>query len=286
MASTRQRQSQRIMREKIARKKRKIIMRRVMIIGGACVSVVIIGSGLWAWKSGAAMRAVQAVENGAFGLTAKAGFSLQSLYLEGRNRTSMEEVDKALGVKKGDPILQVSINDVKARLEKIESVKFATVERALPGTLYVKIVEREPVAQWQHQGKIALVDDNGNIMNGLDMAPYRKLPLIIGDEAPKHVAELMQMLAAQPELEKRFAAAFWVGERRWNIRLDKNIEVKLPEQNPADAWKKLAEIETRQKVLERDITEVDLRLEGKMFIRLAPDQMDGKKPKSANSKSA
>ena len=52
-----------------------------------------------------------------YGLTA-VGISVQALYLEGRNRTSMEDIDKALGIKKGDPILQLRLSDVRDRLKK------------------------------------------------------------------------------------------------------------------------------------------------------------------------
>jgi hypothetical protein len=46
-------------------------------------------------------------------------------------------------------------------------------------------------------------------------------------------------VAAEPALAKRFVAAVYVGERRWNVRLSPGIEVKLPEENPAAAWKTL-----------------------------------------------
>ena len=231
----RQRQSQKLMREKAARKKRKLLLRQVYIIGGGILCAALISGGLWAWKSGAAARATQTVVNGAYGLTVRAGFSVQALYLEGRNRTPMEDIDAALAVKKGDPILQLRLGDVRERLEKIESVKFAAVERALPDTLHIRIVEREPVALWQHQGKLTPVDDQGVIMTDLDTAPYQHLPLIIGDEAPAHVHELLTILSTEPDLAKRFAAAIRMADRRWNIRLtgtSGTIEVKLPEQEP------------------------------------------------------
>jgi cell division protein FtsQ len=127
----------------------------------------------------------------------------------------------------------------------------------------VRIVEREPVAMWQHEGKMALVDDNGAVMTGLDMAQFQQLPLILGDDAPKHVSEVLAILASQPDLVKRFAAAIHVGERRWNIRLSaqagENIEIKL------------AELETKQKLLDRDIKVIDLRMPGRMFIKLVPE---------------
>ncbi len=257
----RQRQSQQIMRDKTAKKKRKALVRKCSLIGGGVVSVLLLGGGVWCWKSGAALCGVQAVQDSAYNVTVKAGFSLQSLYLEGRNRTSMEEINKALGAKIGDPILRLSLEDVRERLEKVESIKFAAVERALPNTVYVRIVEREPVALWQNQGKLAVVDDNGVVMSDLDVGPYKQLPLIIGEAAPKRVRELMGIMAAEPDLAKRFSSATRVSDRRWNIRLvcdgGEDVEIRLPESNPVAAWKKLAEIETKQRILDREVKVID-----------------------------
>ncbi len=271
--TARQRQSQQIMRDKAARKKRKALLRKLTLFGSGLLGTVLLGGGIWAWHSGAAERTAQAMADGMYQLTGRAGFTVQALYLEGRNRTAMGDIQKALGVKKGAPILQLSLDDMRGRLERIQSIKFAAVERSLPGTLYVRIVEREPVAIWQHQGKLALVDDNGVVMGDLDLAPYKHLPLIVGSDAPQHVGELMAILATDPTLARRFVAATRAGERRWNIRLSSargTVDVKLPEENPSDAWKKLAEVAVREQVLDRDVQVIDLRLEGKMFIKVAP----------------
>ena len=278
--TARQRQSQQIMREKNARKKRKQLVRKLAVVFGSIAMVTLVGGGVWLWKSNTAMRTLQQAVDVAYGLTAKAGFTVQSLYLEGRNRTTMEDINKALDIKKGEPILRLSIAEIRERLEKIESVKLAAVERSLPDTVHVRIVEREPVALWQNHNKMALVDDNGVVMNGIDIAPYKKLPLIIGDNAPAHVKELMGILAAEPALAKHFSAAIRISDRRWNIRLNikpgEDVEVRLPENNPAEAWKKLADAEAHQQLLDRDVKVIDLRLEGKMFIKVIPEEVHTK----------
>jgi cell division protein FtsQ len=155
------------------------------------------------------------------------------------------------------------------------------VERALPGTLHVRIIEREPVALWQYQGKVALVDDNGVVMDGIDKANYRSLPLIVGAGAPQRVGEVLALLVQQPGLAQRFAAAVRVGERRWNIRLDNGMEIRLPEANPGNAWQALAEIDREQKLLARDIRVIDLRVGGRLFIKLSPEGMPAATPAGA-----
>jgi cell division protein FtsQ len=238
--STRQRQSQQIMRDKGAKKKRKALLRKATIAAGALCAFTVVAGGVWVWKTSAISRAANAVTDGAYNMTAKAGFSLQNVYLEGRGRTSMEEINNALGIKKGEPILRLSLDETREKLEQIESVKMAAVERSLPDTLIVRVVEREPVAVWQYQGQLALVDDKGTVMRDIDSKPYQELPLIVGSDAPSHVAELMEILAAEPELAKRFSSAIYVGERRWNIRLASGVEIKLPQDDAVEEARRAA----------------------------------------------
>jgi len=271
--TSRQRQSQRIVREKAAMKRRKELLRKAQYIGAALSVVLGLTGGVWVWKHNIIEKAVAATTSGAYQMTVNAGFELEFLYLEGRNRTAMGDIEKALGVKEGGPILQLSLAQTREKLEAIPSIKSAAVERALPSTLYVRIVEREPVALWQNQGKIVLVDDKGVVMNGIDSAPYMKLPLIVGVGAPQHVEEILTILASAPELSNRFVAAVRVGDRRWNIRLNEGVEVKLPEKNSVEAWKKLAELQAHQQLLDRDVRVIDLRAPGKLFIKLSPEDM-------------
>ncbi len=269
----RQRQSRQIMRDKAARKRRQFWQLRLLIGCTAVCMVIGIGGGSWLVFSNAGQRTWAATVDGAYTLSARAGLAVQAIYLEGRNRTAMEDIEKALGIKRGDSILRVNLDEARARLEHVESVHFAAVERALPNAIYVRVVEREPVALWQHQGKLSLVDDKGSVMSGLDIAPYKQLPLIVGDDAPAHIGELMGILAADADLARQFAAAVRVGDRRWNIKLVSGIEVKLPETQPEAAWKILAEMESRQKLLDRAVKVIDLRMDGRLFITVAPQDM-------------
>lgn len=272
----RQRQSQKIIREKSARKKRQALLRKIQVIGGVWLVLGMTCGGIWVWKSNFITRATKASEDWAYNQTMRAGFTVQGIYLEGRGRTSMDDINRALEVNIGDPILRLSLDEIRGRLEHIESIRFAAVERALPGTLYVRVVEREPVALWQNQGKMALVDDNGAVMNDIDSKPYQNLPLIVGSDAPQHVSELLALLAAEPDMAKRFASAIRVGERRWNIRLTNNVEVRLPEADPVQAWKQLAGLEAKQQLLDRSVKVVDLRVPGRLFIKVSPDAAPGK----------
>lgn len=288
--SKRQMQSRQFKRDKELQIKRQNFMQKFRIIGAFLIIVIILVGGIWSWKTSAIGHTLQFVSNKIYGLTVSAGYSVENLYLEGRDRTPIEEINQALDIDKNAPIFRLNLGEIRSRLEKIESIKYAAIERALPNTLYVRVVEREPVALWQYQGKITLVDDNGVVMNGLALAPYKALPLIVGEDAPKHAAELLTLLVAQPELAKRFAAAVWIGGRRWNIHLHpssnadegaEDIEVRLPEKAPLVAWKQLSELQEKQQILDRDIKVIDLRISDRLFIKIPESE---EKTKSSNAK--
>jgi cell division protein FtsQ len=271
----RQLQSQEAMRSKAARKKREAFMHTSVITLCIICGIGMIGGGGWAWYTGAIQRTYAGMIDGLYGYTVQKGYGLETLYVEGRKRTSMQEVQKAIAVTKGDPLLRLSLHDIRQRLEAIGTIKHAAVERQLPGTLSIRIIEREPVALWQHQGNITLIDDNGVAMTDLKSSDYPKLPLVVGSDAPQHVTALLTMLATQPELQALVEASVRVGQRRWNIRMKGGVEIMLPEEKPEEAWQKLAEIQKQQQLLAKDIEAIDLRLEGRLFIKLSPNGTPG-----------
>jgi cell division protein FtsQ len=224
----------------------------------------------FSWYSGALGNTVDQIKTGIFRATANAGLAVHSLHVEGRGRTPMPEVMAALDVKKNAPILSLSLAAMRDRLQAVPSIREAAVERTLPDALFVRIVERQPVALWQNQNTLSLVDDQGVIMQGLDITPYRNLPLIVGEGAPKHVAELMGILGGSPEIARQFASAIRVGDRRWNIRLHGDVELKLPEDNAASALARLEGMDKEDNILERDIKVIDLRVPDRVFIKLSP----------------
>src|SRR5437773_216392 len=83
----------------------------------------------------------------------------------------------------------------------------------------------EPLAVWQHGSKLELIDREGGVIPVTRLDRFAKLPLVVGEGAARHAAELLDMLATEPELAARVSAAIRVGDRRWNLRIDNAIDV-------------------------------------------------------------
>ena len=200
------------------------------------------------------------------------GLRVDHVVVEGRVKTPEVMLRAALGIRPGEPILSYSLSEARQRLESIKWVDTATVERRLPGTIVVRLVERRPFAVWQTEGKFLLVGRDGSVVTDSDVASfYGQLPLVVGDGAPVAAAALMELLAAQPELFKRMVAAVRVGDRRWNLRMTNGADVLLPEGTEAQALARLAELQSSQSLLDRPLAIVDLRLPDRLVVRPIAD---------------
>jgi cell division protein FtsQ len=199
-----------------------------------------------------------------------ANMRVQDIVIEGRSNTPAPLLDAALGVHKGDSMLGFSLDGARQRIETLSWVEHATVERRLPGTLVVNLIERRPYAIWQHDGKFVLIDRDGQTVTNEDVATFGDLPLVVGAGAPQAATALLEALAAQPAIKAKVTAAVRVGERRWNLRMKNGMDVLLPEGAEAAALAKLAELQTADAVLDRPLSVIDMRLPDRLVVRPAP----------------
>jgi cell division protein FtsQ len=227
------------------------------IFGAATVSRLPFGQGL---NDGIAGKAIA--------LTAALGLTVDNIEVEGRETTDSTTIMAALAADRGTPILLVSPSRAREQLQALPWVRSAVIERRLPGTLHVRLVERKPLAIWQHNGVQQLIDREGAVIPVKELDRFAKLPIVVGDDAAKYAAALVDMLTKEPELAARVAAAMHVGGRRWNLRIDSAIDVLLPENDPAAAWTHLAQLERSNGLLKRDVQIVDLRFPDRLILRV------------------
>jgi cell division protein FtsQ len=244
-------------------------LRRYAVIAAAAVTLA--GVGWMAWPGAWIARQGTALNDGMIALSGDLGLTLRSITVDGRQQTPPDELLAAIGASRGTPLLALDPEAIRAHVETLPWVKSASVRRGLDGTLTVQIDEFAPFALWQRDGKFYLVDRDGEAIAAPDPGRFSQLIVLVGDNAPQHAADLVAMLGLEPELKARVRAAVWIGDRRWNLRLDNGVDVKLPEQNPAGAWLELARLEREQGLLKRDLSTIDLRLPDRLVVRLAPD---------------
>lgn len=242
---------------------------RRALIGTLIVAafVALAGGPVWAWKAGWLHRSADWTARAVAEASAHLGLVVDQVYLDGRIHTPHGSVMTAVGVARGTPILGVRLDEMKARIERISWVKSAKVERRLPATLHITIEERRPIALWQSDKKLALVDREGVVVATDGIEKFRDLVVVVGKEAPRHVDSLFAILASDAGLAQKVRAAVWVGNRRWNVQFQSGLDVKLPEQDPDAAWQRLARFDRLHGLLAQKVGTIDLRLPDRMIIR-------------------
>ena len=244
--------------------------RRSTRVGASALASLVLSGGLaWMVASGAFGRIVDAGWQATLGWSRHLGLDTQMVEIEGRTKTPLTDVVQAIGVSGQHALLSIDLEAMRQRILALPWVEAAEIERRYPDRLMVRIKEYEPFALWQRQQQFYLIARDGHVIEAARIEQYRHLPIVVGKGAPQRAAGILDLIAGVPELAEHVRAAVLVGERRWNLRLDNGIDVKLPELEPALAWARLGEIEREQDLFTKDISVIDLRFEGRIVVRLA-----------------
>jgi cell division protein FtsQ len=225
----------------------------------------------------------------------RAGFTVSGYQIVGINHMNRSLVDQAVGDelrRAADqagsakaPQALVNVSAIRNRLLQYGWVKDARVSRRLPDGLVIDIVERTPAALWQSEGELALIDSQGVVLDRVPIDKMPDLPLLIGPGANTQEQQLSRLMAGVPTLKPQMASATWVGGRRWDLAFQSGETVSLPEgeQEAGAALEKFARLDKSSGLLGRGILRFDLRMPGKMVVRLphAPDAAAAPQPQAS-----
>ena len=242
-----------------------------------CIGAGLLGLGIAFWSTswiiaGGVGSAWNGVNQQRVAWSGQAGMVVRDVFVEGRRRTPPEALRSQLGIQVGMPLLALDTAATKERLEELAWVEQASVARLLPDTVHIRLLERQPLALWQHDGGFDVIDRDGAVVESalnVRRDEYRHLRVVVGEGAPESSARLFALLSTEPELSRRVVAATRVGDRRWNLHLDNRAEVWLPEQDAVGAWRLLAQKARDQALLDRAVSVIDLRfLPERLRLRL------------------
>lgn len=240
-----------------------VTWRSPAMVGAGAFLVLTLGAGLVQGGHlgiGGADGAVAARESAAW-------YPIEEILAAGHYHTRRKDLLAAISVKPGDDMMDVDPDEIRARVEALDWIASAKVARLWPATLQVQVVEKEPYAIWQSRGVSWLIDRKGATITKDGVGEFAGLPLVVGNGAPQRAAELIEIMKRFPGIQRLTKASVRVGERRWDLHLKTGIQVRLPEDGIEDALQRLTVLEQEQKIFERDIESVDLRLPDRLVIK-------------------
>ena len=201
--------------------------------------------------------------------TAANGWEVRHVELTGAREQERLAIYGAVLSGPTNAMLATDLDDVRARLAALPWVADASVQRRLPDTLVIEVIERKPVALWQYHRHLAAIDINGKVLTDQRLERWNELPLLVGAGANRHVKDALALLAATA-LGRDVDAAVFVGGRRWDLKFKTGETLALPDQ-PAQARAALtrfARLDSKgpERLLGGHFTRFDLRLPGRMIV--------------------
>ena len=169
----------------------------------------------------------------------------------------------------------LDLDAMRQTITGLDAVKSASLFVRQGGILQIDVVKREPVVLWRTEAGLELLDREG-VMTGpvAQRDAHPDLPVIAGAGADRHVNEALRLIAAAAPLAARMRGLERMGERRWDVVLDRDQRILLPETGAVRALERAIAMDQAVDMLERDIVAVDLRLRERPTLRMTQSALE------------
>ena len=221
------------------------------------------------WRGLIEARVVGLVEQ----IAARPEFAVSGVAVVGGGDELQGQVRRAVDIRPGMSSLKLDVEDLRHRVEALGAVETATVQFDPRGTLRIAVVERIAVVLFRHTGGELVMLDKGGVEIGPagPRASHPLLPVIRGPGAPDQVGEVIALLGGAPGIVPRLRALIRVGERRWDLELDRGLTIKLPASGAVAALSRIMALQYGEELLDRDIAVIDMRLPERPTLRMKPE---------------
>ena len=201
-------------------------------------------------------------------------FMVNLLAIDGASPALGEAVRSKLALQFPLSSFALDMEAMRGKIEELDAVASADLMVRTGGVLQVTIAERAPAVIWRTESELSLLDADGRrIARIFGRTDRSDLPLIAGAGADHAVAEALALIATAGPIEPRLRGLVRMGERRWDVVLDRGQRILLPEVDPVRALERVIALDGAENLLDRDVVAVDLRNEHRPVLRVAPDAL-------------
>ena len=199
-------------------------------------------------------------------------FMVKLMAIDGADPALAAEVRAALPLEFPMTSFDLDLPALKADVAAIHGVRTAGVRVKPGGILHIQVTPRVPVAIWREAKGLSLIDRDGALVSYIgSRTEHPDLPLIAGEGAARHVPEALNLINAGAALGDRLHGLVRIGDRRWDVVLDRDQRIMLPETGALQALERVIALEGAQEVLTRDVARIDMRLSHRPTVRMTDD---------------
>ncbi|WP_118135749.1 cell division protein FtsQ/DivIB [Oceanicella sp. SM1341] len=198
-------------------------------------------------------------------------FRLVGMSITGASEPLKAQIAEAVGVAFPVSSLDLDLGQVRERVEALAAVREARVSVVGENVLSLNVIEQQPAAILRDGADLVLLDTEGHrIAQIAERGVRADLPLLLGTGAERSVPEALALLRIARPIVGRLRGFVRVGERRWDIVLDRGQRIMLPEKGALSALERVIALQQAEDLLSRDATRIDLRDGDRPVLRLTP----------------
>lgn len=216
----------------------------------------------------------QAVADARSSIEERPEFMVKLMAIDGATGALAADIRTAVPIDFPQSSFDLDLSVIRKDIAALNGIKNATVRIRPGGILQVDVERRVPVAVWRHPDGLALIDNTGaHVTKIAARADFPDLPLIAGEGAARHVLEALRLTRTAEALGNRLRGVVRMGDRRWDIVLDREQRILLPEKGAMQALERVIALERAPKVeiLSRDVSRVDMRLAKRPTVQMSKE---------------
>jgi len=203
----------------------------------------------------------------------KNGFTINNIQILGIKNIPKETIIKIVNNENKSNILNVNLLNIYNNLRNNDWVEELYIERVLPNTIKISIIEKEAIGIWQYEMSNKLITKDGEIISTANINKFKiDLPIIHGNDANKNANSILKILETNKVLTKNIWSLDYINNRRWNLHFKQGIIVLLPSEGVLRAWNEIIKLQKNYDVLNLGLTELDLRNPNKILGKISVDK--------------
>jgi hypothetical protein len=200
-----------------------------------------------------------------------ARFAIRQVQIAGAQHTARADLNALTQRYTGMNLFHLDIARLRREVASLPWVSRVEIEKKLPDTLRILIVERTPVALAETGQGVAYVDDRGAAFAELTPAVGDPdLPLITGargDDLPRCVSVLRRLRAEDPELYARVSEVRALPPNGFAF-FDRQLRATVyANQQDLPKWREFYAIAAAEHFAPGDVAYADLRFDGRVVVK-------------------
>ena len=188
------------------------------------------------------------------------GFKIKNILIIGTHNLSQDYFINIINTQNHINILNVNLHSIYNKIIQNSWVEETYVERILPDTIKIKVLEKKPIAIWQNQKGNKLITVNGDVISHANVNKFKNsFPIIKGEKSKENISTILKILETNKNFAKNIWSLTFINQRRWDLHFNQGLIVRLPSQDVIKAWQKIIKLQTNYNILNLRLTEIDLR---------------------------